>query len=121
MNSKCVFMNKVLRLVAVNNLESSLLISVDENDNVQFSIVCNDLFFYASADAVEINEENFHLLEKAVETLPDESDSYFCCLVRQMRPQNGWFDYISRDKWDLFLACGPERSIDFSNPYEFPV
>lgn len=89
--------------------------------------MCNDLFFWGSADLEKITPENVVELERAVEDCKKvdevvgvcEATSLFCCRVRGMRPQGAAYP---KDKkfWPLFDACGPEREVGLGNPKGHP-
>lgn len=84
---------------------------------VTFIVNCNDLFYWACADAEAITEANIGQLEKAYEDATttysfgaDYAQLLFCCRVRGMRPQKAYYKYIAQPLWPLFDACGPERT-----------
>lgn len=91
---------------------------------VTFIVNCNDLFFWGCSDAEIITEDNIDILEQACEDLKNSAETLgmrrwkslasvsdlFCCRVRKMRPQNPYYEYIEKELWHLFDACGPERT-----------
>lgn len=105
-------------------------------DRVTFFVICNDLFFWACADAEEVTDENIEALERthafvkeqfAKHPKPDRDspefmhwdvvsswEAYwpllFCCRVRGMRPQRPYYESIPAVMHDAFNACGPERT-----------
>lgn len=84
---------------------------------VTMIVNCNDLFFWACADAEAITPENIVEFEQAYE---DAAKAYkhgecyaqllFCCRVRKMRPQTPYYKHIPEQLHGLFNACGPERT-----------
>lgn len=88
---------------------------------------CNDLFWWAVADAEEVTEDLLPDLKKAIKDCAKTvqfgeffGTLLFCCRVRKMRPQNAYYKYINEELWPLFDACGSEREVDFGNPEERP-
>ena len=84
---------------------------------VTFIVNCNDLFYWACADAVAITSSNIDKFEKAYEDATqhceygaDYAQLLFCCRVREMRPQKSYFRNIHEELWKLFNACGEERT-----------
>lgn len=103
---------------------------------ISFFINCNDLFWWACSDLELITPENIHLLEQSFADvytiIPEDNfkDPYydmrqafacrlFCCRARKLRPQGCAYPKDSR-MWPLFDVCGPERTVDFSNPKPHP-
>lgn len=82
---------------------------------ITFFVNCNDLFYWACADAEPITRENLPELRKAFadiyaidRVLTAYAPSLFACRVRKMRPQPPAYPKEERLK-PLFDACGPER------------
>jgi len=114
-----------------------------KDGQVSFSVDCNDLFCWGCSDTEDLTEENFHLLEEAIQeikAIPEtnvkgmKSDqkefwgcwpvrsffvpSLFCAKSRKARPQGAAFPSSThKDLWHLFDACGPEKPVQFGNPY----
>ena len=83
------------------------------NRNLDFYVVCNDFFYYASADAEEITKENFSDFKQAIEDAGDVDGTYlFCARIRKLRPLPEAYQWLSPDNIEKFNACGPPR--DFS-------
>lgn len=88
-----------------------------EYSPVTFFVVCNDLFWWGTADCEAITPENIYLLEESIKELKElgESKYYlatslFCCKARKMRPQKPFYkEIIPENCQELFNACGPER------------
>ena len=83
---------------------------------VTMIVNCNDLFFWACADAEAITAENIDEFEQAYEDAAkaDEHGAcyaalLFCCRVRKMRPQTPYYKHIPEPMHELFNACGPKR------------
>lgn len=84
---------------------------------VTMIVNCNDLFFWASADAETITADNIDEFEQAYEDAAkadEHGECYaqilFCCRVRKMRPQKPYYKHIPEPLHGLFNACGPERT-----------
>ena len=69
-------------------------------DKLVFSICANDLFAWASAESVEVTDENIHLLEQAIKDLEALGGRWlvtilapdlFCCRSEKCKPQPPWF------------------------------
>ena len=89
------------------------------NEELEFSVICNDIFWWGTADLEEITEETIDDFETA---LIDGGIAWgatlYCARMRKMRPQGAMYEHINKDVWYLFDACGPEREVDFGNPME---
>lgn len=98
--------------------------TADRYAPVTFFINCNDLFYWACADAEKIQEGDVEAIEKAVsdvkriylqhysESMSDIADTAFdlwAARKRKMRPQNPAYPSLPELRV-LFDACGPERS-----------
>lgn len=144
--SKYEFMIKVMNLMSQHNDRDSLFWRWSPKEKeMQFFVVCNDLFYWATADLERITPENLHLLKLSYEdcekACPVMGTIYatevFACRVRGMRPQGAAYpcdmttthttgntetDSLAGVR-TLMDAAGPEREIDqsaFGNPYERP-
>jgi len=114
------------------NLTQKILEVISENDShddvwwrtdgkyapVTFFINCNDLFFWACADAEQITEDNIEILLTAYEdakAADEDGECYasllFCARARGMRPQGAYYKSFPKALWALFDACGPERKV----------
>ena len=84
---------------------------------LNFAVICNDLFWWGSADAESITEESITELEQA---LKDSDEIYgcllYCCRMRKMRPQGAYYKHIDKEFRPLFNACGSERETGLGNP-----
>lgn len=100
------------------------------NENLEFYILCNDLFIWGTADAEDITEETFPELVKAVDEVNVFYDNgyvnsgdglwLYCARMAKMRPQGAAYKYISKKNWHLFDECGPKREVGFGNPQRHP-
>jgi hypothetical protein len=58
-------------------------------------VLCNDFFFWARSDAVDVTEETLPELEKAI---LDSDNIYgpllYCARQREMRPQGAYYKTI---------------------------
>lgn len=130
------FIRRVLRVFEQADAQSELYWRFDIDYPGQLSLLamCNDLFWWATADCEEITPENIEILEqtfldlKEIESkptykLPDESrpskfrpiypmsyiSELFSARSRKMRPQQPCYKTMSPDIAVLFDACGPVR------------
>lgn len=127
------FVSRVLHFVDMLNdygdMSESIIWRTDgEYAPVTFFVLCNDLFYWATADLEQITPENVDALEQAildvrrafgVENLSRKDDStvpdywvrfekwysagsrgalLFCARMRKMRPQKPWFDRCAPDE-----------------------
>lgn len=84
-------------------------------------IICSDVFFWGSADSETITEETFPDFLKAVDDCKGSKEIgawLYCARIRKERPQGAAYTFIAKDLWPLFDACGPEREVEFGNPYK---
>ena len=81
------------------------------NENLQFYVICSDVFSWGTADLEPISEETLADLEKAYEDGGDWGAELYCARRRKKRPQGAFYDDIDEDVWHLFDACGPERDL----------
>lgn len=89
-------------------------------DDDEFFVNCNDLFFWGVADAQKITNEDMPVLEKNLEACNDDIEMasiLFCAQKRKMRPQGTAYSIIPLKYWPLFDACGPERKAGPGNPH----
>ena len=88
-------------------------------ENLEFYINCNDFFFWACADAEKIEtEEDINLLERSlIDAGAINGPHLYCARRRKMRPQGAYYKFLSEKNWQLFNEAGPEREINFCNPY----
>jgi hypothetical protein len=99
-----------------------------ENNIFKVYAVCNDLFYWATADLEEITEENLPEIRKAfadaIAAYPKFGEIYgldlFCARMRHIRPQGAaypkeWRGTSIKALWKLFDDCGPERPMDIFN------
>lgn len=84
----------------------------------QLLVICNDLFYWASADAEPITRQNIGLLRESIQQLGADGWQFvsdlFCAKSRHMRPQDCAYPY-ERQFWPLFDACGPPRGSGSGN------
>lgn len=131
-NEELAFIVKVLQQF---DYEDGLLWSVKDG-HAKFSVICNDVFWWGSADAEDLTPDNVDELKRAREDVMsakgrDQGSSeaewryeayakeLFCARVRKMRPQGAAYPKDPK-MWSLFDACGPEREIDILNPIPHP-
>ena len=89
-----------------------------EPSKITILVACNDMFWWATADAEEVTAADLPALQQAYDDLEKCGDcnevyapQLWVARKRGMRPQTPWWN---REKIDgpvraLFLAAGPER------------
>lgn len=85
-----------------------------KGDEVEFTALCNDLFWWATADGEAIDRDDIDLLRSCADDLLkiDETwalSSLFAARKRHMRPQRPCYKGLTPELAALFDACGPER------------
>lgn len=109
------FTDKVLKYAA----EQDIYEDIYWDEDLNFYINCNDLFFWGCADSEDLTEADFDLLKQAYEDSDTMAGTLlYCCRKRNMRPQGAYYKYIEEEYWHLFDACGPEREVGLGNPHE---
>jgi hypothetical protein len=114
------FIKNILRFAAQNYLFEEL----HWNDQLEFYILCNDIFFWGCADTEGVTEETLPILKQAIEDAEKVKKNsgtihgaiLYCARQRKLRPQGAFYKYLDKELWSLFDACGPEREIDLCNP-----
>lgn len=96
-------------------MEERLLVdfapTVDETEyDCTFFVQCNDLFYWASADAERIAPEEYPDLLKALDESPENGAELWCARHRKLRPQAPYYKYFSQAEQVLFNEAGPERT-----------
>lgn len=120
------FLIEVFRYFASIDCHSDLFWNIWEKQPLMVYVMCNDQFFWGSADVEEITPENFPELQRAVTdcvaVAPDdpcnklEGLMLFCSRMRKERPQGASYPR-DRRLWPLFDEAGPEKKIGLGNPY----
>ncbi len=109
-----MFTEKVLKLVAKYDITQELY----WNEDLKFWIICNDFFFWGSADGEDINNrEDLELLEQSLRDSKYSGALLYCARKRKMRPQGAYYTYIDKEDWGLFNDCGDKRETGLGNPY----
>lgn len=109
---------RVLTSTAFDNCDDVWWRVDGEYAPVTMLINCNDLFYWACADAEIVTDKNIDVLEQSYKDSQDYGGILFCCRVRGMRPQGAYYKYIPKDEHKLFDACGPERPTGIGNPHD---
>jgi hypothetical protein len=73
-------------------------------------VLCNDLFWWASADAESLLPEHYPALLTALEESPNHGELLWVARMRGMRPQRPYYAYFSEYEKELFNEVGPERT-----------
>jgi hypothetical protein len=107
------FVKRLLVICAEHDVTES----ISWNTSLEFFVKCNDFFFWACADAVDILPENLETFRQALQDAGLICGPLlFCARERKMRPQGASYKYLKQELWPLFNACGPEREIGMFNP-----
>ena len=108
------FKINLLKLAAKYDIKDTLLWS----EELDFSIMCSDAFFYATADAEDVlSQEDVDLLEQCVEDCLELDNGLgevygpllYVAKKRKMRPLLDIYTHIPKAVQELLNACGPER------------
>ncbi|MGC2062052.1 MAG: hypothetical protein WA610_03675 [Thermodesulfovibrionales bacterium] len=87
------------------------------NTNLEFSIMCSDIFSWGCSDAERITEETLPELEKAVRDAGSEfGPLLYCARQRKCRPLRAFYEHINKDLWPLFDACGASHDTENRDP-----
>ena len=104
----------LLKLAAKYDIKDTFL----WNEELEFSIICSDSFYYATADAEDIcSQEDVDLLEQCIKDCLEldrrlgevYAPILYVAKKRKMRPLLDIYYHIPVGICDLFDACGPER------------
>jgi hypothetical protein len=113
-------MLEILRLFAEFDIQDCLWWCFPAGqDAPKFLVNCNDLFYWATADAEEVTVESLPELRKAIEECLAidpvvgalDGVNLYAARRRKTRPQNCCYPE-SKALWPLFDAAGPERTDD---------
>ena len=109
---------EILAYIAKQGLHDSIWWRCDgEFSPITIFIVCNDQFYWATADLEKITADNFSVLKQAIGDAKNidpvlgalRGCLLFCCRVRGMRPQQPAYPTDKPEWREIFDACGPER------------
>jgi hypothetical protein len=112
------FIRSILKLIAEHELWDG---DIFWDESLNFTVLCNDAFYWGSADAEELTQDSFNDLEKSIVDAGDDGCLLYCARRRGMRPQGAMYEYLDKNSWTLFDACGPEREVGIGNPKEHPL
>lgn len=108
------FKINLLKLAAKYDIKDTLLWS----EELDFSIMCSDAFFYATADAEDVlSQEDVDLLEQCIKDCLEldrglgevYSTLLYVAKKRKMRPLQDIYTHIPKAVQELLNACGPDR------------
>lgn len=119
------FQDDILRLIAREDLFDSVVWSEHyASGDLEFSVLCNDTFWWATADCEEVNKKTLPELQKALDDAckicghSNWGDVLYCTRRRKMRPQGAIYKNMPSKIKHLFDACGPEREVALMNPHD---
>lgn len=116
------FQDDILRLIVREDIFGSVIWNERANGELKFSVLCNDTFWWATADCEEVNKETLSELQRALDDTheicgySDWGDVLYCARRRKMRPQGAIYKHMPSKIKHLFDACGPERKVEMLNP-----
>lgn len=109
----------LLRLVAEFDACDELRWTATKDGPLKFYLMCNDTFYWACADAEDVEESDLPALRQAYEDARAADRRFgaiyggllFIARKRSMRPQYACYpDREIAALWPLFDACGPDRT-----------
>lgn len=96
------------RLLIEQCLKSEKLSLMVDGEAIKLLVPCNDLFFWACADAEDFDVAELEAFRKTLSEC-DHGELLWCCHKREMRPQNPYYKYFTPEEVELFNDAGPER------------
>ncbi len=115
--TKAYFVERLLKLTAKYDIITELHWT-DTDKGLEFWILCNDFFIWASADGENVEtEEDLILLEQSLKASENDGALLYCARKRKVRPQGAYYTYLKKEDWHLFDACGEKREVGMGNPY----
>lgn len=81
------------------------------------AIVCNDVFYWGTADLEYIKEDELDLFDQCLTADPIRGVLLFCARKRGMRPQGAFYKMLDDKEKELFRRGLPERETDIANPF----
>ena len=115
--SETEFVLKMMRFIAKHDLFEEF----GWNSQLEFEVLCNDVFWWATSDCVPVTESSFKLLKECVAEAEIYGPLLYCSKIKKVRPQGAMYNSIPREYWDLFDGCGPIRQTGLMNPKEQPA
>lgn len=118
------FTYKVLNTFEVADCHDLLFWRCQPDGSIKFAAMCNDVFWWATADAEDIEEEDLPLLQQTLRDLKEIDQRHYlpelyAARKRKLRPQGAFYDAAKADDKglsELFDAAGPPREADILNP-----
>lgn len=88
-----------------------------DKEDISISVICNDVFYLACADAEEIAFNEVLTLYRMVRENPEYGVMKWCILKRNMFPQRVIYDLMNKNNlWDLELKnCNLKSNPTWSN------
>lgn len=114
------FIHRVLGVFYAADARDSLLWCPREDGSYGFSANVSDVFYWGTADAEDITEENLPLLEQALNDAVAAGVAYatpdlFAARQRNLRPQGAATKHMRPEERALYESL-PERTTDLFNP-----
>lgn len=108
------FIKELLDIIDKHDATSDLFWRKQPDGSFCFYINCNDLFYWATADAEDVTPADLETLDQAYTDADTAGGEYFGAQLyaarrRQMRPQAPYFQYFNDNLVELFKAAGPPR------------
>ena len=116
------FLERVVRVAAAYEAIYSLSFSIvtdagrwaglgSKEGKLTVSVNCNDLFYWATADAEPIETDaDLEMLEECLKIDDIYGATIYACRKRKMRPQNSVIKTMPDDIIPHLEACGPPRT-----------
>lgn len=105
---------RILRLIYNYDLFYDVIWDYD----LQFSLNCNDVFYWGCGDAEGLDDVDLLEMCLGICKNTDTAIMLYCAIRRRMRPQGAIYTSIPKEEWYLFNGCGAEREITVANPYK---
>lgn len=118
----------IKELIIGLDIHEQIYWSINKEGEIKAFFICNDIFYWATADGVDIEIKDIPGIKKIFKEFDGEIDEFdktgerfmaillWCARKRKMRPQGAYYKHIPNNLHPLFDACGPERTIDIWNP-----
>ena len=109
------FVWRVLTIYDDGDCHDALFWRSELGARLELFAMCNDVFYWATADAEPITRETLPILEQALADLKAIDKTWalselYAARVRKLRPQRPWLKLRKDPELvELFMACGPER------------
>lgn len=115
-DAELTLIKRTLAAMADEHTDDLFWHNSDPTKDAGLFVLCNDVFFWGSADGETVTADNIETLEQAMKDGGRDGAWLFVARVRGERPQGAAYSYIEAERWPLFDAAGPERETGMGNP-----